>query len=93
MTLENSFSDQNKLIEELAAIEHERWAHWQRYLHSKCLKNQDGSLVIPAELVARWDKQMNTDYAHLTQNEKQSDREQVEKYLPLLLTAVLNNKS
>ncbi|MFX5626992.1 hypothetical protein ABTD72_01820 [Acinetobacter baumannii] len=93
MTLENSYSDQKELIEELAAIEHERWAHWQRYLHSKCFKNQDGSLVIPPELVARWEKQMNTDYANLTQHEKESDREQVVKYLPSLLTAVLNNKS
>jgi hypothetical protein len=23
----------SQLIEELAAIEHERWAHWQRHMH------------------------------------------------------------
>ncbi|MBF7684117.1 hypothetical protein I2F27_12540 [Acinetobacter sp. B5B] len=72
------------LIEKLAAIEHERWSHWQSYLHSQCSKNDDGSLTIPSELVIRWDKQMNTDYLNLTNTEKESDREQVEKYFHLL---------
>ncbi|MCP1556618.1 hypothetical protein J2W78_004996, partial [Methylorubrum extorquens] len=44
----------NGMIEQLAAIEHERWAHWQRYMHSKGHRQSDGSLLIPAELVSQW---------------------------------------
>jgi len=72
------------LIEELAAIEHERWAHWQKYVHEQCERLSDGSLVIPAHLVSRWEKQIETPYHQLSQEEKQSDREQVERVLSVL---------
>jgi hypothetical protein len=76
------------LVEKLAAIEHSRWAHWQRYVHSASLPQPDGSLVMPAELVARWEKQIATSYADLDDREKESDREQVRKYLPLIEAAL-----
>jgi hypothetical protein len=76
------------LVEKLAEIEHERWAHWQRYLHSKCKRQPDGSLLIPAELVARWERQIATRYAHLDEAEKESDREQVRKYLPVITSSL-----
>jgi hypothetical protein len=78
----------NSLIEQLAAIEHQRWSHWQRYLHSQCVQQLDGSLLIPADLVARWQKQIDTQYADLDQEEKESDREQVRKYLPVIASAL-----
>ncbi|MFM0031776.1 hypothetical protein PQR70_36765 [Paraburkholderia madseniana] len=74
----------NEILEQLAAAEHERWAHWQRYMHGKAIRNSDGSLTIPAELVSRWERLMETPYAELTEDERQSDREQVQRYLPLL---------
>jgi hypothetical protein len=76
------------LLESLAAIEHERWAHWQRYIHSKGIRQPDGSLVIPAELVNRWEKQIATRYADLDDKEKESDREQVRRYLPVIKSAM-----
>lgn len=72
------------LKDELAAIEHERWSHWQVYMHGKCMKNEDGSLTIPKQLVDKWTKQSETKFESLTEKEKDSDREQVEKYLPNL---------
>jgi hypothetical protein len=72
------------LLEKLAAFEHERWCHWQRYLHNKCARQSDGSLVIPADLAARWEKQIQTRYDDLSESEKESDREQVRRYLPLI---------
>lgn len=73
------------LIERLAAIEHERWAHWQRYMHDRGLRTEDGGLTIPGDLVSRWERQISTPYAALTEAEKQSDRDQVWKYLPEIL--------
>jgi hypothetical protein len=69
------------LLEQLAAIEHERWSHWQRYMHEKAHRNDDGSLTLPADLVSRWDRLMSTPYSHLTEEERESDREQVRRYI------------
>lgn len=71
-------------IDVFAEVEHRRWAHWQQYMHSHCTRLGDGSLVIPAELAARWQTQLETPYEALTEREKESDREQVRKYFPLL---------
>lgn len=76
------------LIEQLAAVEHERWSHWQRYVHSKSIRQPDGSLLLPADLVARWERQIDTKYAELDDQERESDREQVRKYLPLITSAL-----
>lgn len=72
------------LLEQLAAIEHERWCHWQRYMHEKAHRNDDGSLTLPATLVSRWERLMYTPYSMLTDEERESDREQVRRYLPIL---------
>jgi hypothetical protein len=73
------------LTEKLADIEHQRWSHWQRFMHSKCERRPDGSLVVPPGLVEKWESQMTTPYRVLGEPEKESDREQVQKYLPLIL--------
>ena len=72
------------LLEQLAEIEHERWSHWQRYMHEKGEVQPDGSLVISSELVARWERQMNTPYEELSEEEKESDRDQVRRVLPVI---------
>ena len=72
------------LIDDLAALEHERWAHWQRYMHDNGHLEPDGSITLPAELVRRWQSQIETDYGELSEAEKESDREQVRRYLPLI---------
>lgn len=71
-------------MEKLAAIEHERWSDWQRYVHGLCTRNPDGSYTIPAPLVERWERQINTPYDQLTEAEKQSDRDQVARYWNLI---------
>lgn len=76
------------LVDELAAIEHERWSHWQKYMHDKCDRKSDGSLVIPPELVARWNKQIIKSYYDLSEEERESDREQVRRYIPVILSAL-----
>jgi hypothetical protein len=76
------------LTEQLAAIEHERWSHWQRYLHSKGVRQPDGSLLLSADLVARWERQSKTKYAELSEQEMESDRDQVRRYLALIASAL-----
>ena len=65
------------LVELLSSKEHQRWAKWQKYLHSCCIENQDGSLTIPKDKVDRWTRQIKTDYENLSEKEKESDRKQV----------------
>lgn len=77
-----------QVMEQLADIEHERWAHWQQYVHDQCERQDDGSLVIPADLAERWQVQIETRYAELSEREKDSDREQVRRYLPYVLDAL-----
>ena len=72
----NERGNDDLLVEELAAIEHERWAHWQRYMHSQGLRQPDGSLLMPATLVQRWERQTMWDapITELTDQEKASDQ-------------------
>ena len=72
------------LREQLAALEHERWSRWQRWMNDQCVSNEDGSLTIPAALVERWERQIATPYERLTEREKDADREQVDRYWPLI---------
>lgn len=85
--------DGEELLEELAALEHERWSHWQRFLHDQCSRGEDDSLTIPAELVARWTRQTNTPYEKLSEQEKESDREQVRRYLSTIVDALTRQQS
>lgn len=73
-------------IDRLAAIEHERWAHWQRYMHEAGERLPDGRLVLPSDQVSRWGRQIATPFEALTEAEKESDREQVRRYLPEIAT-------
>jgi hypothetical protein len=76
----------DELFEKLAAIEHERWADWQRYCHKTLrenLKEPVGGLQLD-EVLSRWEFQINTPYNNLTEQEKDSDREQVMRYWYLI---------
>lgn len=82
-----------ELFEKLAAIEHERWADWQRYVHSKCVRvidvEEDGTetlreVTLPVELFQHWERQINTPYDELTEDEKDADRDQVHRYWDLI---------
>lgn len=66
------------LREALAALEHEQWAHWTRYMLDT-LRNT--GVPMTSEIVARWERQIATPYAELTEAEKNSDREWADKVL------------
>ena len=56
----------------------------QQVVDGICERLADGRLAIPADLVARWEKQIMTPYEQLSEQEKDSDREQVQRVLPVL---------
>ena len=75
----------NELKEKLATIEHERWADWQRHVHCMCIPSAiENGMVIPTHLVQQWERQINTSYADLSEEERQSDRDQVDRYWDLI---------
>ncbi len=70
--------------ERIAKIQHGIWTHWMTYLFNVCIQNEDGSYTIPVEKVSRWQRQMKTQYEDLTEAEKDSDREQADRLIPML---------
>lgn len=66
-------SSYEELVEKLAAIEHERWSYWQSWVHT-VYENPTRPFE---EAIKNWKRQIDTPYAELTEQEKQSDREQV----------------
>lgn len=61
------------IIEKLAEIEHEQWAHWTKYM----LDN------LTEENISRWRRQIKTKYCELSEKEKDSDREWAKKALTI----------
>lgn len=108
MTTQNLIQDWEKeFIEAGADLEHDRWARWQKYLHSLCYPHkllsynsskrdyediETGGLVIPKSRVEHWERQINTSYSDLSEKEKEYDRIEVRKYLPLIEKLVASAK-
>lgn len=63
------------IIEKLASLEHDQWAHWTGYM----LNN------LTPENIERWKRQIKTPYSQLTEKEKESDREWARKAYNILL--------
>lgn len=70
--------------EELAALAHDQWAGWMRYLFDMARDNADGSVTIPSKLVARWRRQMSTYYVNLPPHERNSDLVEADRVLAVL---------
>jgi hypothetical protein len=77
-------------LETVAAISHERWAGWTRYMLAKTSEHvtEKGETValIPSWFVDRWKRQMDQPYADLSEGEKESDRVEARKFVALLTT-------
>lgn len=80
------FGPGGELFEQLADIEHQRWAAWQKHVHVQCAAGDEpGTYIIPAHLFQRWERQIATPYAQLSEAEKSADRREVMRYWPLLV--------
>jgi len=74
----------DKLREELADLCHKQWSGWMKYLFSKCQETGDGRIIIPSWAVLRWQKQMTTAYKDLPEEEKESDKEEADRFIKIL---------
>lgn len=75
----------DELREQLAALAHEQWSGWMRYLFSRGTFNDyDGTWAMPRWAVERWKRQLETDYADLPDYEKDADRAEADKVLAIL---------
>ena len=74
----------SELYEKLVEIQHEIWAHWMDYMFTCGRFNGDGTWTVPADKVSRWRQQIIMPYHQFPEETKQSDREQVDKFWPLI---------
>lgn len=74
---------EKSLREDLAEVAHDVWSDWMNHLLGKATAPEDG-VVLPVELVERWERQMGTPYAKLSWEERESDRKVADRYLETL---------
>lgn len=74
LALISKAKEEETLLEDLAGLEHEQWAHWTRYMLDH---------LVP-ENIARWRRQIEVPYESLSEREKESDRIWARKVLSLL---------
>lgn len=74
----------NNQREQLAALQHQIWSDWVKHMFDVSTANPDGTVTIPPKYVQQWQREINTHYDALTEKEKDGDRKQVDKMLPLI---------
>lgn len=70
-----------KILEILAAKVHTQWSCWMKYLFAQGKFQEDGSWTMEKWAVDRWLRQSSARYEDLSEDEKESDRGEVEIYL------------
>lgn len=78
------------LREALAALAHDQWSGWTKYMFSKTSPTGEAGESIPLALVERWKRQMQTPYADLPDSEKESDRTEADRVIALLQAHFIN---
>jgi len=74
----------NNQREQLAALQHQIWSDWVKHMFDLSTVNPDGTVTIPPQYVQQWQREINTAYDALTEKEKDGDRKQVDKMLPVI---------
>ena len=71
--------------EALARYSHEAWSGWMEYMFTKGRFEESNEYalawIMPSWAVDRWQRQMNTPYDELPEEEKESDRKEADKIL------------
>jgi len=80
-----------KALESLSDVSNKIWSSWMEYLFLKCETDKYGQKIIPIRLVNKWRRQIETPYKDLSEDEKDSDREQAYKILKALKKSYKNS--
>lgn len=75
---------ENPLREKLAEQCHAQWVHWMKYLFTRGVFHKDGSFTINATSTDRWLTQNACYYHELSEQEKDSDRKEADKFLRIV---------
>ena len=80
-----------RVREALAALAHQSWSGWMNHLFLCSFKpDKDGNVTIPGSFAADWNNQLRTQYCDLSEDEKESDREEADKVLAILDLACID---
>ena len=78
----------------IAAVIHDIWAHWMKHMFKVCYHRNlmlEGTmqhcLVIPNNLLKRWERQTGQSFWELSEDERESDREMADMILETLADA------
>ncbi len=93
--------------EELAELCHSQWSGWMKYLFSKCSEieimhhflddenklrtREESYMIIPEWGQKRWKRQTELSYKELSEEEKNSDRFEADKFLQCI-RQILNDR-
>ena len=80
----NSMFNLDETREKLAELCRKQRSCLMRYLFSQ-VKLTKRVLKIPVEAIERWERQLNIPYSRLSDEEKESDRKEADKFIPLLM--------
>ncbi len=80
------------LVESLADYAHEAWCGWMEYVFTKTDKvgyqDENGKMCrfasIKQKELEQWERQIDTHYEHLSEDEKESDRIQARKIIKII---------
>lgn len=72
------------VIESLAEYVHDVWSRIKLSTFEKGSEHSTGGVLIPREVVSRWRRQIDSSYYLLSEDEKESDREEARKILTII---------
>lgn len=78
---ETIYKDGDPTLERMSDEVHQIWAQWMMYMFKHGLPRPGGGWIMDDAVYKRWQRQMKTPYAQLSEKEKESDREIARRYL------------
>jgi len=77
--------DRRTLRETVAQLCHAQWAGWMEWMFEKVslVLKEPPDPEYPETWIARWQRQMKTPYSYLSEQEKESDRREADKFIRL----------